>query len=185
MRKRNVVIIVLLIIAAVALYFSFKHDKNREMHGKYLFKNLKFKDITEISVKNFVAKRFVLKKNNKGEWVTGGKERKCNKYKIAYLINILKDTDFGNIISDKKEKYENFNVDDKNSIKVIIKTIKKTIPLWIGKFTPDGNGCYVRLEDGKVYIVTKNLTYEFDRKRSYFYLEQHGSKHDNSTKSDK
>ena len=177
MKKKSLIIIILVIIAGTILFLTQKEDKTDAIKKNFILKNIDFDKIDSIYIKNYVSKGFTLKQDEKGNWSVLKKKKKCNKFRIEYLVNILKDTDFNNVISNKKERYKNFNVDDKNAIKVILKIDGKPLKLWIGKFTPDGNGCYVRLENGNVYIVTKNLTYEFDKKQKYFYLEN-----DNKTK---
>ncbi len=172
MSKRNITIIILICIAALIMFVSNRTDKDDLQKKDYLLKKINFNNIKSITIKNYVDKGFTLKKNDKGEWFIDNTDKICNKYRIEYLVNLLRDTEFNNIISDNKDKYSTFNVDEKNAIKVKIKTGKETINIWIGKFTPDGNGCYVRLANGNVYIVTKNLTFEFDKKRQYFYLKK-------------
>ncbi len=184
MNKRNIIIFLLLVIAAGFLYFTNKKEEEIKEQHNYVFKNLNFPQITSITLKTYVEKKpFTLKKDKSGKWSVNGVE--CNKYKIEYLINLLKKVDFKNVISSKKENYPNFQVDDKNAIKVIITQGKKKIKLWIGKFTPDGNGCYVRLENGNVYLIPNNLTFEFDKTKKNFYLEdkikKKKIKKDNST----
>ncbi len=174
MNKRNIIIIILLVVAAGFLYYSnVKEEKASEYHN-YVFKNLKFNNIKSITLKTYVEKKPFTIKNQNGKWSINNVE--CNKYKIEYLINLLKSVDFKNVISTKKENYSKFQVDDNNSIKVTINQKNKKTTIWIGKFTPDGNGCYVRLENGKVYLIPNNLTFEFDKNRKNFYLKDKAKK---------
>ena len=173
MKKRNIIIILLMIIAVAVLVITQVLNNGKEKEHHYLLNGLKFANIKSVYIKNYVQpKGFTLLKNKNNKWIVKGTGKECNKYRLEYIINLLKTVDFNNIISTKKENYKNFNVDDKNSIIVKIHLENNILPLWIGKFTPDGNGCYIRLKDGNVYLITKNLTFEFDKGEKYFYLEK-------------
>ena len=175
MVKRNVIIITVFIIAVILLVITQKKEEIQKIKAhNYTFKNLNFKDIKSISIKNYT----IVNKDDK--WQINNIE--CNKHRIEYLINYLKGVDFNTVISNKKESYPEFKVDNKKATKITIVTNKKTYNLWIGKFTPDGNGCYVRLDNGNVYLLSKNLIFEFDKKAKYFYLVNKKKKNDNSTK---
>ncbi len=177
MVKRNIIIIAIFIIAVILLVISQKKEEIKKLkEHNYIFQNLDFKNIKSISIKNYTIV------NKEGKWEINNVE--CNKHRIEYLINYLKRIDFDTVISNKKENYPEFKVDDKKATKVKIITDKKTYNLWIGKFTPDGNGCYVRLDNGNVYLLNKNLIFEFDKKSKYFYLEKikNKKKYDNNTK---
>ena len=165
MGKRNLILIVLLIVVAVLVYVSFKKEKESEKISHYYpFKNLKMSDIKSLKIKDFTIK------NENGTWKIDNVT--CNKHKIEYLVNLLKHQDFSNIISEDKNNFNKFNVNKKDALIVEIKTNdNKNYKIYIGKITPDGNGCYIRFND-KVYLITQNIKLDLNKPKKDFYLER-------------
>ncbi len=172
MGKRNIILIILLIVIGIILIISIKTQKEKEqVHHFYLFKNLKLNNISELKIKNFSIK------NDNGTWKIG--KILCNKHKIEYLINLLKNQDFSNVISTNKNNFEKFDVTDKDALVVAIKTKSgKNYKIYIGKITPDGNGCYIRYND-KIFLITQNIKLDFNKTEKEFYLVK--PQKDNST----
>lgn len=72
---------------------------------------------------------------------------------IAFLINNLKNLKLGEVISKRKEKFDDFEV-GVNGIKIILKG-KKEVSFYIGKYAGDYQNSYFRFEnDDKVYLVS-------------------------------
>ncbi len=165
MSKRNIIVLILLILGIGALYYSTNKEKQEEeIKHNYILKSISFKKISQIKLKNFLIR------NENGTWKIDN--RTCNSHEIEYLVNLLKSVDFNNVISDNKNSFPKFMVTDNQSIKVEIKTSDgKNYKIYIGKMTPDGNGCYVRYKD-KVYLITKNIRIDFNKSKSDFYLNK-------------
>jgi|GEM_PF-5755145 len=163
MSKRSIIFSVLLILFLFLFILSKLFNKPENVH------NYKFKDFTFESLNSVGIKDFVIKKESDNQWRIG--REICNKHKIEYIFNYIKELDFNNIISENQKDYDNFNLAEGVALKITLTFDKNNFNIWVGKPTPDGNGCYVRLDDGKVYIITKNLNFEFNRGKRYYYLE--------------
>ena len=163
MGKRNLILILILLIVIVLIFISVKKQKKENyITHNYILKKIKFDEITKMKIKNFTLK------NIKGTWKIDNVT--CNKHEIEYLVNLLKSIDFNNVISTNKNLFKKFQVTDNSSIfvEIFLKNGEK-YRIYIGKETPDGNGCYVRYND-KVYLVTQNLRLDFDKTKKDFYL---------------
>ncbi|MEO0095398.1 MAG: DUF4340 domain-containing protein [candidate division WOR-3 bacterium] len=72
---------------------------------------------------------------------------------IAFLMNNLKNLKLGEVISRRKEKFEDFEVGEKG-VKLILRG-KKEIAFYIGKYAGDYQHSYFRFDnDDKVYLVS-------------------------------
>ena len=165
MGKRNLILIVLLIIVGIIIFLSLKKEKESEKVVHYYpFKNIKLNEIKEFKIKDFTIK------NENGKWLIDNVT--CNVHKVEYLLNLLKKQDFSNIITEDKKIFKKFNVTEKDAVVVEIKTNDgKNYKLYIGKITPDGNGCYIRYND-KIFLITQNIKIDFNKTKSEFYLEK-------------
>ncbi len=163
MGKRNFILLIILLVIVILILFSLKKE-NKPLPHNYIFKNLNFKDISEFKLKNFTIK------NINGTWKIDNET--CNSHEIEYLVNLLKSTDFSNVISEDPSTFEKFKVTDNSSLKVEIKTTDgKNYKIYIGKITPDGNGCYIRYKN-KVYLITQNIKIDFNKEKKDFYLHK-------------
>ncbi len=165
MGKRNIILIIFLIIVGIVIVFSLKKERESEKVVHYYpFRNIKLNEIKEFRIKDFTIK------NKNGKWIIDNVT--CNVHKVEYLINLLKNQDFSNIITEDKNKFKKFNVSEKEALYVEIKTNNgQDYKLYIGKITPDGNGCYIRFND-KIYLITQNIKIDFNKTKSEFYLEK-------------
>ncbi|MEO0106575.1 MAG: DUF4340 domain-containing protein [candidate division WOR-3 bacterium] len=82
---------------------------------------------------------------------------------VANLINSLKGLQLGEVISQREEKYDDFEVGEKG-IRLIIKN-KKDIAFILGKYAGDYQHSYLRfVDDRKVYLVKGINKFLIDRR---------------------
>ena len=81
---------------------------------------------------------------------------------VFRMVNQLRHAELGEVISEKENRYKDFEVSDKD-MKVTLKT-RRPISFYIGKYAADFQHAYFRfVGDKKVHLVSGISKYTFDR----------------------
>lgn len=155
MKYKNIIILICIIaILFLILVFTGKKPKTKSIIIAEELKTIvinRTTDTTEIEISNNNFK-IVRPFSYPGDSST-----------IAFLINSLKNLKLGEVISRRREKFEDFGVGDRG-IKIVLKG-KKEIGFYIGKYAGDYQNSYLRFDnDDKVYLVEGITRHQFDIK---------------------
>ncbi len=142
--KNIIILICVIVVLFLILLFTGKKPQTKPIISIEELKSIKICrpiDTTEIEIKNNnyqIIKPF----SYPGDSST-----------IAFLINNLKNLKLGEVISRRKEKFDDFEV-GVNGIKISLRG-RKEVSFYIGKYAGDYQNSYLRFEnDDKVYLAS-------------------------------
>ncbi len=98
-------------------------------------------------------------------WMTNPKQYKADTSFTTLVLDKLKEVRFERLVSEKKDKHDQFEVGENGSrVKAFAKG-KEVLRLIVGKNTPDYRGTFVRLPDSdRVYATAASLGTGFKKK---------------------
>ncbi len=146
------------LILTLILGITFSGEKvQKRKYDKKLLSYFNNKKATEIVITKNDEYIKLLKKDNKWNVETAGKNIVANKEQVEKLLNEIKNLKVGKKITKNESKFKNFGVSEDDTKKVVITDTNGAITaLNFGDINENGKQ-YIRKQDDKIVYAAKNI----------------------------
>ena len=160
--KKNKLIVLLTIFSILAgTTFLLKWVKNKPRFKPYFY-GKEINDIVRFHIEKKDDKRVVIEKETDTWFIIEPFRYRADKGSVENFINKLLDLTLEGIISTKKDKHKNFELDEEKGIRLKLEMAQgENINFIFGKMAPDYAHIYLRFPDTEeVYLATSLKRYE-------------------------
>lgn len=165
MKQKRLSIIILigilfLLVAAVIGMKMYQEKKQEVPAAKSFYKDLKIDNVDKIEITKAGKALSLVKENGKWlEMISETEKAEADSEAIKILLDKTKNIKVGEIITDKADKQELFQVNSAGLQVIFYQGEEKLADFYLGKTTPDFNGNYLRRNgENNIYSTTERIS---------------------------